>query len=231
VRHFLGQVYVQWGKAGADEGNAKSARMRYAYALDHLPESDWQRRLAATAGLATVLQAEGRVRAAATAYEAVLPQVKDPAVHQQYALYLGRLYAERLNQPARAAPWFKAADRGGKDALSLEAGYLWADQELAQKRDGVALTHFKALAGRGIAGTTWEVPIHYRIAVLHHQAQQLAEALPHYRKVAGTRQEEARRLYPRSIEQSQQQVQRIEAYLRASGGDRRDVAVPSIKPE
>ncbi len=230
VRAFLGQVYVQWGKAAEADDNTKSARIRYRYALDYLPESDWQRRLAATSGLAKALAAQGRDGDAAAAFEAVIPQIQDPAIKQQYALYLGKLYAERLKDPAKASAWFKAADRGGKEPLSLEAGYLWADQQLAAEHGDAALTRLKELAARGIAGTQWEVPIHYRIAVLLHQRKELKEALAHYRIVAAIKGEAVRKLYPRSIEQSREQMQRIEAFLK-SGGGQDDIAVPSVRPD
>ena len=55
------------------------------------------------------------------------------------------------------------------------------DQQLAAEHGDAALTRLKELAARGIAGTQWEVPIHYRIAVLLHQRKQLQEALAHYR--------------------------------------------------
>jgi hypothetical protein len=230
LRHFLGQVYVEWGKAAEEEGNVKSARIRYEYALDYLPETDWQRRLAATNGLAKALQQQDRADDAAAAYEAVLPQIADADVKQQYAFYLGRIYAERVKDPAKASQWFRAADRGGKDPVSLEAGYLWADQQLAAERGDVALTRLKELAARGIAGSKWDVPIHYRIAVLLHQRKDLKDALAHYRIVAAAKGDEVRKLYPRSIEQSREQVRRIEAFLKAGGGQG-DIAVPTVRPD
>ena len=228
VRHFLGQVYVQWGKSAEEEDNAKSARIRYGYALDYLPAADWQRRLAATAGLAKALQAQGHDGEAAAAYEAVLPQIPDAGVQQKYALYLGKLYAERVGNPGKASQWFRQADRGDKEPLSLEAGYLWADQQAAARNADAALTRLKELAARGIAGTRWEVPIHYRLAILLHERKELKDALAHYRIVAGTQSAEARKVYPRSIAQSREQVQRIERFLQAGGGAG-EIAVPAVR--
>ncbi|HKI97986.1 MAG TPA: tetratricopeptide repeat protein [bacterium] len=230
VRHFLGQVYVQWGKEAETEDNAKSARIRYRYALDYLPASDWQRRLAATNGLAKVQQAQGHPADAAAAYEKVLPQIQDAGVKQRYELYLGRLYADKVKDPEKASQWFKQADTGGKDAISLEAGYLWADQQLAADHGDAALTRLKELASRGIAGTKWVVPIHYRIAVLLHQRKELKEALAHYRIVADAKGAEVRKLYPRTIDQAREQVRRIQAYLKAGGGQG-GVAVPTVRPD
>lgn len=230
VRHFLGQVYVEWGHEAETEHNIKSARIRFHYALDYLPASDWKRRLAATHGLAEALQAKGRDADAAEAYAAVIPQIADAGLKRQYALYLGKLFADKLKSPEQASRWLNEADTGGKDALSLEAGYLWADQQIALHHDDAALKRLEALAARGLEGTRWEVPIQYRLAIMLHERKELKAALKHYRIVADVKDPAARKLYPRTIAQSREQVRRIESYLRAGGGQG-GVAVPTVRTD
>ena len=224
LRHFLGQVYLEWGKAADEENNLKSSRIRYYRALDYLPTSDWQRRLVAAAGLAATLRTRGQAVQAARILEAELPRVEDRRILQQYALYLGRLYREEAHNAGKASKWLKQADLGAADPLSLEAGYLLADLLAADDEDKPALEQLRRLAARDVAGSKWEVPIHYRLAVLHHKHKRLKAALPHYRIVAGTKAPEIRQLYPRAIRQSRVQVRRIESYLNSGGG--RGVQIP-----
>jgi TolA-binding protein len=232
LRHFLGQVYLEWGKAADADQNVKSARIRYYRALDYLPPEDWQRRLAAAAGLGAALLSSGYAGEAAQVYETVLPQVQDSQALQPYALYLGRLYGEQLKSPEAAGKWLRQADLGDSKPLSLEAGYLVAELHLDGDDPGGALQRLQELTTRDIAGSRWEVPIHYRIAILLHQQKKLPEALAHYKRVAAVKNEEARRLYPRSIRQSEEQVRQIEAFLKTSGGKAGEgVAVPRVSPE
>ncbi len=232
IRSFLGQVYLRWGKAAEKAGNTKSQRIRYHYALDYLPQADWRRRLAAANGLAGALLGAGRAKEAAAAYEGVLAQVDDPGVAQQYALYLGRIYREQVQDADKARAWLARADRGDARPLSLEAGYLLADLEAAGGQGDAALKRLNGLVKRGLAGSKWQVPIHYRLAVLHHRGKALEEALQHYEVVAGVEDESLRKLYPRSIAQSKEQVRRIRTYLEQSGGQGgADIAVPKVNAD
>lgn len=231
VRHFLGQVYVDWGRAAEEEENWKSARIRYRYALDYLPQSDWQRRVAAANGLAKALQQLERPADAAEAYAEVVPTLPEGETRQQYALYLGRLYHEKVGAPDKARKWLQMADTGGNDSISLEAGYLLAELQLAANDSAAARKRLAALADRGLEGSKWRVPIHYRLAVLLHQQQQLKQALRHYRIVADESSPELRKLYPRSIAQSRKVAAQIADYLEASGGNAGNVAVPQVRPQ
>ncbi len=230
VRHYLGQVHVEWGKAADDESNTKSARIRYYRALDYLPASDWQRRLTAANGLSTALMKENKTSEAAGMLEKEIPGITDESFHQQYALYVGRLYLENLKNEKKAVKWLKAADRKKNDPLSLEAGYLLADRHLKKNPQGT-LSRLRELVKRNITGSKWKVPIHYRLAILYHRQKQLRKALSHYRIVAGVKDEEVRKIYPRSIKQSAQQVLQIEKYLKSSQQPGGNIAVPKVSAD
>lgn len=230
IRSFLGQVYLDWARRAEEEENLKSARIRYAYALDYLPEDDWRRRLAAANGVAAIHRENDEHAQAAAAYEQVLPAMPEGDLRQQYALYLGRLYLQTLQEPGEAERWLKEADRGDGSAVSVEAGYQLADLALRQNDPDTALARLRGLAERGLNGSKWLVPIHYRLAVLLHRREALEQALEHYRVVAGVESAELRNLYPRSIEEARNQVEQIERYLQSSGRRSNiDISVPRVR--
>lgn len=239
IRHFLGQVYLEWGKAAEKKKNHKSARMRYEYALDYLPESDWQRRMAATIGLGKTLitVAESRkpvskaiIQQAASAYEALIPQLPEATTQQQYAMYLGRLYLDKLKALDKARDWLNQADKGSNDPVSVEAVYIMSRVEILDKRSNRAINLLEQVVGRDLSKSNWRIPVHYRLAVLYHQDKKLKKALPHYRLVRDEQSPELKKLYPRSIKESRKKAKAIEAYLKSGGknnGSRIDV--PRVK--
>ncbi|MDH4249430.1 MAG: hypothetical protein OEW39_16615, partial [Deltaproteobacteria bacterium] len=77
LKHFLGQVYLEWGKSEEGTKKNKSQRDHFRKALEYLPEADWQRRLAASTGLASVLRAEKKPREAAALIETLMPSLPD----------------------------------------------------------------------------------------------------------------------------------------------------------
>ena len=228
VRHYLGQVHLDWAKSAEQSNNVKSARIRYHRALDYLPPEDWQRRLAAANGLATIWMKENKTPQAAALLAEEIPLVQEPGVAQQYALYLAKLYLNTLKAPDKAAPWLAKADLGKNDPLSVEAAYLAA--EIGAETDPKdTLKRLTRLAGRKLQGSLWEVPVHYRLALLLHEAKDMKQALLHYKTVAAATNKEARKVYPRAISQSRNLARKIESYLASSdGGKTKDIAVPRI---
>ncbi len=217
VRRFLGQVYLEWGGRAEQARNAKSALLRYRRALDYLPEEDWRGRLAASRGLAAALQLKGDHKGAADTLEASMPLAREPEAARQHALYLGKIYAGKAGNPKAAARWLGKADNGGNDDLSVEAAYLLAEQELEARRTGAALKRLRALTRRDLKASRWIVPVHYRLAVLLHQQKKLRAARTHYRKVAGVKNRELRKLYGKIIKQSRQKAREISAFLKSRG--------------
>jgi tetratricopeptide (TPR) repeat protein len=230
VHHFLGQAYLTWAQQAKREKNVKSTRIRSHRALDYLPGSDWERRLAATRLLADALEVEKKPEQAAAMYAALIPQLPEGKVRGQYALFLGRQYAERLKQPDEARKWLGAADRGGNDDVSVEAVYRLAELEWSSKKPKEALALLEGLTPRGLETSKWHVPIYSRLAVIYHERNDLKRALAHYRVVANVKSKEQRKLYPRSITLAREQVRAIEGYLKFRGGRAGGrVAVPKIR--
>ncbi len=224
----LGRLYIAWGQRAEKAKQTRAARTRYGTALQRLPPDDWQERLAATAALAALLERDGKAADAAGLYAALLPHVTDAPTRQRYALYLGRVYKEKLNQPPEARKWLSRAAEGPGHPMRIEAGYLLSDLDVAEGRAQEARARLEALVVEGLDDSQWAVPIHYRLAVLLHEDKKLEQALQHYRIVAEVTSEQWRKLYPRPIAQAQQQADAIASYLRLQGGQA-DVTVPKVK--
>jgi TolA-binding protein len=148
LRTALGQHYLAWAQAAAQEQNDKAQRVRYGYALDMLPQDDWRGRLAAAAGLMGVEEREGELARGAQRLAEVVATVPDAGVKQRYALYLGRVYREKVKDKAAARRWLAAADTGGGDDISVEAGFLLAEGEIEAGHQDAALKRLEGLAGR-----------------------------------------------------------------------------------
>lgn len=228
VDNFLGQIYLAWAQAASKARNLKSTRIRARRALDYLPASDWQRRLAAANLLNPVLDKAKRPEDAAEIYEALIPTITDSEVRRKYAIFLGRKYLRQLNNPQAAAGWLKQGDLGENDPLSLEAVYLAAEVKLLGDDKDDAIDLLEGLTGRDISKSRWLVPIHSRLAVLYHEGNEMKKALANYRVVAKVKSKELLRLYPKSIGVAREQVRAIRAYLRFKGGSGPKVAVPKV---
>lgn len=230
VNHFVGQVYLTWAQAAKKQGNVKSTRIRSHKALDHLPESDWERRVAAANLLNEALDKEDRSAEAAEIYAKLIPTLPDTPARRRYALFLGRKYLKQLKKPGAAQEWLRQGDGGGNDALSLEAAYLLADIEAGRKERDAAIGRLAELTRRGLTHSRWLVPIHSRLAVLYHEKKAFKLALANYRVVAGVKSKELRRLYPRTIDNAKTQARAIRSYLKFRGGTAGgDLAVPKVK--
>jgi tetratricopeptide (TPR) repeat protein len=140
VRGFLGQVYVEWGKAAQARKEAKAVRVRFEAALDNLPRSDWQRRLVATNGLAALEEREGRQAETAARYALLIPDIPAGRVRNEYSLFVGRLYRDKLRDFEAARQWLRAGDGGDSDAISLESGYELAELEVAAGNKDTAIS-------------------------------------------------------------------------------------------
>jgi len=231
LRLFLGQVYLEWGKEAALEKNHKSARIRFAYALDNLPATDRERRGVAINGLGTALRAEGRPQEAARLFEELHASLLDSTVRRQYALFLGRLYREEIKEPGTARQWLEKADNGSNDEQAAEAQFLLSDLDLEDKNQKGALDRLLALNKRGLEKNIWMVPVNYRLAVLYHRVEKMTEALQHYENVNGEKSAAAKKRHARLIKQSTQMVREIKAYQKAGGGSSGKVKVPKVGAE
>ncbi len=229
VLRYLGQVHMEWAREAEAGGNLKSARIRLWRALDYLPQADGERRAVAALRLAEVLRKDQAPQDAATMLADTAKALPAGRPRQQVALALGVLQRDALKNRAAVGEWLAQADAGDNNPTSLEAGYLMADLELQAKDDSAALTRMEGLQARKVDGTPWEVPIHYRLAVLYHQQGDLPKALAQYRAVAGVKSAEQRERYPEAIAQSKTQVDALTEYLRISGGERGSkIAVPKV---
>ncbi|MBI3993015.1 MAG: hypothetical protein HY342_07060, partial [Candidatus Lambdaproteobacteria bacterium] len=228
LREETGRLYVAWGKQAEKQNNSRSARIRYYYALDNLAADDWRSRLAAVVPLAQLLEADDKAEEAAGLFATLVPTIDDTPTRQRYALYLGRVYQEKLNRSDDARRWLEQGTAGPTRLDAIEAGYLLAELDVAQAAPQAARDRLAALAAAGVTDTSWAVPIHYRLAVLLHEDKQLEQALHHYRIVAGVEDAKLRKLYARPIAQARQQAEAIGSYLRLQGG-RSDISVPTVK--
>jgi tetratricopeptide (TPR) repeat protein len=228
VNQFVGQIYLTWAQSAKKAGNLKSTRIRSWRALEYLPESEWQRRLAAATLLNGTLDKLKRFAEAAEVFEALIPTIPDKEVRRRYALFLGRKYLKQIKQPDAAEPWLNEGDLGGNDPLSLEAGYLTAEMRLEKKERNEAKGMLEELTGRDLSQSNWRVPIHSQLALIYHEDKELEKALENYRVVAATKSKVLRRLYPRSIDIAKEQVHAIRGYLRFKGGSGPKVAVPKV---
>ncbi len=229
VLRYLGQVHLEWAREAEASGNLKSARIRLWRALDYLPAADGEHRAAAALRLAAVLQKDQQAPLAATMLADAAKALPQGRPRQQVALALGVLQRDSLKNRAAAGEWLAQADAGDNHPVSLEAAYLMADLELQAKDSAAALTRLEGMLGRKADGTPWEVPIHYRVAVLYHQQGDLQKALAQYRAVAGVRSADQRERYAEAIAQSKKQVDALSEYLRLSGGEQGSkIAVPKV---
>ena len=168
--------------------------------------------------LETIYDQDNDHEAAARLYAELVPTLPEGDVRRRYALYLGRLSWDKGKQREPAEKWLRAADTGGNDAISVEAAFRQTEISLAAKRTKEARAALEKLARRDLKGSDWYVPVHYQLAVLYHQADQLREALDEYKRVTAADSAETRKLYPKAIAQSREQVTQLEAYLRIRGG-------------
>ena len=230
VKAFVGQIYLAWAQQGVQQKQQKSASIRATKALKLLPESDWQRRVAATAILTDEDTRKKNYKTATKRFETLIPTLPKGTVQQQYALYLGERLRTDWKNPKAAEKWLKAADTGGNDALSVEAGYRLSELNIGLKKEKTAIEGLKDIVARDLSNSKWEIPVHYQLAVLYHQTNQLEEAANQYEQVANAKSATSRKAYPRSISRSKQQAQKLREYLEFQGKQKgRKIAIP--KPD
>ena len=227
---FLGQIYAKWADYANRAKKYEFARQRYHKALRYLPNDQWELRIAVAKQLEALYDREEDVAGVTAVYGELVPSLDDVTLRRSYALYLGRLYWDKAKDAEQARQWLISLETGGDDPVSLEAGFILAEIALANDNSSGAQVALEDLVQRNLNGSAWYVPVHYQLAVLHHEADRLDQALEHYRLVAGVKSKEARKLYPKSIAHSKQQVREIEAYLRVRGGDAgREIDAPGFQ--
>ena len=92
------------------------------------------------------------------------------------------------------------------------------------------MRRLETLAKRNLGDSVWQVPIHYRLAVLYHRQQQLTEALAEYTRVAEVQSREARTRYAKAIAESREQSRALTDYMKLTGGAAGSrIAVPKVK--
>ncbi len=230
VRQYVGRVDVEWAKQAQAKKDLKTARARYAHALDNLPESPPADRVVAIQGLSAVLVESGKPEEAAKMMAAEARKLAAGEGRQSVELLLGQLYRDVLKNPQQARTWLVQADTGNASGPSLEAGLALAELDLQGNDPGSAAQRLESLAKRDIGESAWQVPIHYRLAVLYHRQQQLQEALAEYTAVAEAKSRDARTRYAKVIAESREQAQAISEYLKLTGGvPGSRIAVPKLK--
>lgn len=230
VRQYVGRVDIEWAKQAQAKKDLKTARARYAHALDNLPEHPPADRVAAIQGLSAVLVESGKPEEAAKAMAAEARKLAAGEGRQAVDLLLGQLYRDVLKNPQQARTWLVQADTGNASGPSLEAGLALAELDVRSGDPGAAAQRLEHLAQRDIGESAWQVPIHYRLAVLYHRQQQLPQALAEYTAVAAAKSRDARTRYAKVIAESREQAQAISEYLKLTGGTPGSrIAVPKLK--
>ena len=229
VRHYLGRVEIEWARqAGAK--NAKVAQARYQRALEYLPADPPADRVAALQGLGELLVEGGKPKEAANVLTAEAKNLPAGEGRQSVELLLGKLYRDTFKSRDQARAWFTQADTGNAAPPSLEAGLALADLDQQAGDTGAALRRLEALAKRNLGDSPWQVPIHFRLAVLYHRQQQLGDALAQYTLVAEVQSREARTRYAKAIAESREQSRALSDYMKLTGGAAGSrIAVPKVK--
>jgi tetratricopeptide (TPR) repeat protein len=229
VRQYLGRVGVEWARQ-AGMKDVKSAQTRYQRALEYLPADPPGDRVAALQGLTEILVGAGKPKEAAKVLVAEALKLPPGDGQQSVALRLGGLYRDTLKNRDQARAWFTKADAGNAAPLSLEAGLALADLDQQAGDAGAAQRRLEALAKRNLGDSAWQVPIHYRLAVLYHRQQQLSDALAEYTRVAEVQSREARTRYAKAIAESREQSRALADYMKLTGGAAGSrIAVPKLK--
>ncbi len=228
---FISQVYREWADktlaACIAACKSEHARRRYHQALDILPPENWELRLGTIKKLAPIYEAENDYGALAALYADLVPLLPEEEMRRDYAVFVGRLYWEKLQDQEQARFWIAPVDNGGNDPLSLESGYVLAEIAVRGGEADSALERLKALVARDLTASEWLVPIHDYLAVLYLQQNEMKRALAQYRIISGVRDKAIRRAYPRSIAHAAQKIKEIEGYLRVTGGAAgADITVP-----
>lgn len=224
LQAFMGQVYLSWARATPKKSLAQK---RAKKALGLLPPRDWLNRLAALRIYGKKWERKKNYKRLAKLYVQEMENIPSSSVRQDYAMYLGRLYGERLKQFGLGQKWLKEAiippAKGGNAAKSEEAEFMLANLELKNHRKGAALKRLSRLAKT--SSGTLKISIHYRLAVLYHGMKKLKIALKHYHIAATTRP--VPRGQAAEAAQARKQEKQLKKYLKLTGKGR--VSLPTVK--
>jgi len=230
VRQYIGRVDLEWAAQSRAKKDLRTARRRFAHALELLPAEPPADRLAAMQGLSQVLIASGQPQGAAKMLAAEYNKSTQREAQQSAALMLGELYRSNLHDDEQARTWFAKADAGDTAETSLAAGLALAELDESGGHAQAAIQRLQALAARNLDRSPWFVPIHYKLAVIYHGQQKLSEALDEYTRAAQANGREAVKRYAKIIAESREQARAISEYLKLTGGAAGSrIAVPKLR--
>ncbi len=215
LRLQLGMAYLKRGQQLQSQNHPAQARLSYQYALTTMKGLSWQREWEALGYLHALVPPQAdNAKQLLPYHQTVWERIPvDTDERRIQAVRMGQL-AAALKEFPQARRFFQQADNGSIDDASLQSGFARAELEVAAQSPKVAVQVLSSLSKRPIANTAWEIPVHYRLAVLYHQLQQWQKALSHYQQVSQQQPRGAHAAYAQLITEASSQAHTIANYLK-----------------
>ena len=177
------EFLIDWAETEEKLNRFEKSRDLYRRVLS-LPEINLELREGIVFHLADSYLIDEDYRSLIEIYEQdLIPYLNETKTLQNYALSLGQIYYDPLQEYDKARQWLQKVDRGQASDLEIRAILLLSDiaEELAEMDKAIELLNDLTLRS---LKPEWGLNVNYRLAILYEKRQQLPNALEKYRVMA-----------------------------------------------
>ena len=178
------EFLIDWAETEEKLNRLEKSRDLYKKILS-LPEIDLELREGIVFQLAdSYLDDEDYLSVVQIYEQDLIPHLSETTAQQKYALVIGQIYYDSLQEYDKARQWLQKVDRGQATDLEVRAILLRSDiaEELGEMDQAIKLLN--NLTERSLK-PEWALNVNYRLAILYEKHQFLPEALKKYRVMAG----------------------------------------------
>ena len=175
---------LAWLQAAQKARKPKLQNQLILQILPILPKKREQLRIQLVTSLATKHIKTKNYQAIIDLYTThLLPYLQTKERKIQYALYVGKLNFQYLNNIKEAQKWLQQADQQGGSSDEMEAIFLLASIENQQKNFQQAIEILQSALQRKDTDTEWQLAQKYLLGNTYEQMRQFSNAITSYRRV------------------------------------------------
>ncbi len=179
------ELLINWAQVEEKLEHLEKSKALYERALTLGTPIDLTLRESIVARLADSYLKDGDYQNYSRIYEQYLmPHLTDATIRQKYALALGSIYYDPLQEYNKARKWLQEVDQGQVTDLEIEAIQKLSAIEEAEGNITQAIQILDDLTQRPLEKTQWHLSINDQLGSLHEGQKQWGKALEKYRIVA-----------------------------------------------